>query len=55
MENGIRAGTLILPPPVSIAFRLIEDWYNSKGPVSLRQFLENCGIRIESLQSFRPA
>lgn len=55
IEDGIRNKTLFLPPAVSIAFRLIEDWFDSKGPVSLRKFLGNQGIRIENLQSFRPA
>ena len=55
MESGIRDGSLLLPPVISIAFRLVEDWFNSKGAVSLRGFLEECGISIESLQAFRPA
>lgn len=54
MESGVRNGTLLLPPSVSIAFRLVEDWFDSKGPVSLRRFLEELGLNLETLQSFRP-
>jgi NAD+ diphosphatase len=28
---GLRDGALKLPPPVSIAWRLIEDWYDAGG------------------------
>jgi NAD+ diphosphatase len=36
---GIQDGYLLLPPPVSIAYRLIRDWYNSDPEYSLEEIL----------------
>ena len=36
-REEIAAGTPILPPPQSVSFRLIEDWYDSGSPVPLRR------------------
>jgi NAD+ diphosphatase len=33
----IAAGTPGLPPPQSVSFRLIEDWYDSGSALPLRQ------------------
>jgi NAD+ diphosphatase len=32
----IAAGTPLLPPPQSVSFRLIEDWFDSGSPLPLR-------------------
>ncbi len=37
--NKIKNGTLKFPPPVSVSFRLIEDWFNDNGSVALRDLL----------------
>jgi NAD+ diphosphatase len=39
MENGLKAGSLKLPSPVSIAFRLIEDWFNAESKSRLRNVI----------------
>ncbi|MCC9166307.1 NAD(+) diphosphatase [Pontibacter harenae] len=36
---GLQAGTLRLPPPVSISFRLIHDWFNQATGYTLQDFL----------------
>jgi NAD+ diphosphatase len=36
-REEIAGGTPRLPPPQSVSFRLIEDWYNSAAPLPLRQ------------------
>jgi len=36
-REEIASGTPGLPPPQSISFRLIEDWYDSDAPRPLRQ------------------
>ena len=36
-REEIATGTPGLPPPQSVSFRLIEDWYDSGSPVPLRQ------------------
>jgi len=38
-EDCLKAGAIHLPSSFSIAFRLIEDWYDGMGPISLRAFL----------------
>lgn len=38
---GLRAGTLRLPPPVSIAWRLIEDWFDAGGGAPLASLIAN--------------
>jgi NAD+ diphosphatase len=39
----IAAGGVGLPPPQSVSFRLIEDWYDSAGTIPLRQ---TPGVRL---------
>ncbi len=36
-REEIAGGTPRLPPPQSVSFRLIEDWYDSAAPLPLRQ------------------
>jgi NAD+ diphosphatase len=36
-REDIASGTPALPPPQSVSFRLIEDWYDSGSPLVLRQ------------------
>jgi NAD+ diphosphatase len=36
-REDIAGGTPRLPPPQSVSFRLIEDWYDSAAPLPLRQ------------------
>ncbi|PRY09710.1 NAD+ diphosphatase [Pontibacter ummariensis] len=36
---GLKAGDFRLPPPVSIAYRLIRDWFNSEGEYGLEDLL----------------
>jgi NAD+ diphosphatase len=36
-REQIAAGEAGLPPPQSVSFRLIEDWYDSGSPVPLRR------------------
>jgi NAD+ diphosphatase len=38
-QDGLAAGTLRLPSGLSIAFRLIEDWYDGPGSTRLREVL----------------
>jgi NAD+ diphosphatase len=40
-EGRLEAGELRLPSNFSIAFRLIEDWYNGAGDAPLRAFLDS--------------
>jgi NAD+ diphosphatase len=35
IKEGLLDGSLLLPPPVSIAYRLIRDWFNSDAAYSL--------------------
>lgn len=37
LEAAVRAGTVTLPPRDSIAFRLVEDWFDAGGGVELRE------------------
>jgi NAD+ diphosphatase len=39
----VAAGNLGLPPPQSVSFRLIEDWYDSAAAIPLRQ---TPGVRL---------
>lgn len=41
MERGLQSGNLRLPTRVSIAHRLIEDWFDSEGDVSLKGLLDS--------------
>ena len=42
-QELLQAGSLRLPSSISIAFRLIEDWYNAADLVPLRTLLESLG------------
>jgi NAD+ diphosphatase len=39
-QDDLAAGDLRLPSSFSIAFRLVEDWYNDAGSTPLRSFLD---------------
>jgi NAD+ diphosphatase len=39
LRDGLAAGTLRLPPPVSVSFRLIEDWFDEGSLGGLRDAL----------------
>jgi NAD+ diphosphatase len=39
MKEAIENGSLRLPPPVSIAYRLIEDWYDGDQPGALKDII----------------
>ncbi len=41
LAAGLRAGALRLPPPVSIAFRLIEDWFDQEATTPLSAIVSN--------------
>ncbi len=41
--RGLRSRDLRLPTIVSIAYRLIEDWFDSEGDVSLKGLLDSIG------------
>jgi len=40
MEKGLKDGWLRVPRPISIAYRLIEDWFNAEGSVRLRDIAQ---------------
>lgn len=44
-RESLAAGVLRLPSNVSIAFRLIEDWYNAESSIPLMAFLDSLGDR----------
>jgi NAD+ diphosphatase len=44
----VAAGNVGLPPPQSVSFRLIEDWYDSAAAIALRQ---TPGVRLWGDQS----
>jgi NAD+ diphosphatase len=44
-RESLAAGLLRLPSSVSIAFRLIEDWYNADASIPLKTFLDSLGDR----------
>ena len=39
MVAGLKDGTLRMPSSISIAYRLIEDWFDEGAPVPLKDFL----------------
>jgi NAD+ diphosphatase len=43
IESALRHGELRLPTRISIAYRLIEDWFDSVGGVPLRGLLDSIG------------
>jgi NAD+ diphosphatase len=38
LREAVESGILNLPTPVSISFRLIEEWFDSESPYRLREF-----------------
>ncbi len=45
--NGLIAGNFLLPPKLSIAYRLIEEWFNSRSDESLAKLLDRTGRHSE--------
>ncbi|NTU48177.1 MAG: hypothetical protein HGA84_04120, partial [Syntrophobacteraceae bacterium] len=43
IESALRHGELRLPTRISIAYRLIEDWFDSVGGVPLSGLLDSIG------------
>jgi NAD+ diphosphatase len=43
ITEELRHGTLRLPPPVSISYRLIEDWFDARGSGPLKQLVSEDG------------
>jgi len=41
IKSGIENGTLLLPGPVSIAYRLIEYWYDSDSKLHLKDIIDS--------------
>lgn len=41
LAHDLSAGRLRLPPPVSIAFRLIEDWFDDRSSTRLRAIIKS--------------
>ncbi len=37
LRNAVEGGEVLLPTPVSVSFRLIEDWFNAESTLSLRE------------------
>lgn len=40
IRDGLRDGSFALPPPLSVAFHLIEDWFDQASGEPLRQLLD---------------
>jgi len=40
LAAALESGELLLPPPLSIAFRLIEDWFDPQGTGALRALVD---------------
>ena len=43
LRAAIEADSIRMPPPVSIAFRLIADWYERQGGGNLEQTVRHAG------------
>jgi NAD+ diphosphatase len=41
LSDGLSCGEFLPPTPISISFRLIEDWFNRKSSVPFRMLCEN--------------
>ncbi len=41
IQKDLRTGKLLLPSQVSIAFRLVEDWFDSDGTIRLRSVINS--------------
>lgn len=50
---GLVAGEFLVPPKLSIAYRLIEDWFNSHSAEGLAEVLDRTGRRTDLLPSMR--
>ena len=42
LESAVREREVILSPPVSIAFRLLADWYQKRTGRDLEAFVRSC-------------
>ncbi len=42
LEEAVRKREVILSPPVSIAFRLLADWYYKQSGRDLEKFVRSC-------------
>jgi NAD+ diphosphatase len=42
LENAVRNQDVLLSPPVSIAFRLLADWYHKQSGRDLERFVRSC-------------
>jgi len=42
LEEAVRTREVLLSPPVSIAFRLLADWYYKQSGRDLEQFVRSC-------------
>jgi NAD+ diphosphatase len=38
LREAVENGVVKLPTPVSISYRLIEDWFDAESPLCLRDF-----------------
>jgi NAD+ diphosphatase len=41
VRDGLEAGTLKLPSPVSVSYRLIEDWFDAGSCGPLRNLIDS--------------
>jgi NAD+ diphosphatase len=48
LERAVRSGEVLLSPPVSIAFRLLADWYQKQCGRDLEQFVRSCRKKLRS-------
>lgn len=53
LRDGVRSGAMRLPSRMSIAYHLIEDWFDSEGPARLRDVHPPEASRAESIQKGR--
>ncbi len=43
ITSRMQQGLFVLPPPISISFRLIEDWFDQHSTIPLRKLREDTG------------
>jgi len=41
LRSALQNGSIVLPTPISIAYRLIEDWFNAAGLGKLSDIVES--------------
>jgi NAD+ diphosphatase len=44
-REDLKSGRPLVPPSVSISFRLIEHWFDAGGPEKLREIYKDSGWR----------